>query len=444
MNLSKSRWNMCRQAISLAMLGIVFIAMSVRQYRFVDRYAVNVMFGDQWDIYAPFEPRETLWQQFDHQHGPHRQGVGGVINHVLAEWGYWNSRWDAFGINFILIAAAGCALLLAHCCGVRRPLAMLPIPLLYLSRRQWEDFVCASNISHGAMPILLFTLYCLACFVQSNLARLTLVSILTFFLIFTGFGIFVGLVTPIVLLVEEIQACRIKEWGRAGMVTAAMLACGISWWMFSWNYVFNPAAPGFRFPYEKPVEYFDFVAVMLSNLYGLTIHNPLVVPFGLFVMVCLVVLCMIHGWRLLRGGAVNNRASTVIFCLATYALIYCFDTAVGRVCMGWRTQAVSSRYVTLMIPAGLAIYLHLVTLRSARASLTLAIFYALAIMPGAIYLEKDAADFIHSFHDRRLAWGKVYRATHNRQETDAIVGLGISDDDPTALTASCITLKCIG
>jgi hypothetical protein len=432
------RWHKAWQAVSLLILGFVFLAMAVRQHRFVDRYSVNVMYGDQWDFYGPFENRETLWQQFDHQHGPHRQGVGCLLTHALADWDHWNSRGDSFGISFVLIAAAACGLGMAYCCGVSQPLALIPIPLLYLTRGQWEDFVCASNISHGSMPILLFTLYCLSWFIRSNWIRLALISILTFCLIFTGFGVFVGVISPMVLILEWIQSLLKKEWSHALLVSMALIACGISWWMFSWNYVFAPAVPDYQSPlvYPHKIHYLYFVCVMLSNFFGVLVpheqqatHPGWQVYFGLFVMVCLIVLCIIHGWRLLTKGVLKQRTSIVIFCLAGYAFIYCVETAIGRVSLGWRDQAISSRYVTLMIPAGLAIYLHLATLKWPRVSLVLVLLYAIAIAHGAIYMDKPAREFLHYFYTRRIAWRDVYLSTHSIKQADTVSGFQIYGND---------------
>jgi len=420
----RQAWHRLGRIASWVLLTVLFAVMAIRQHRLVDRYSVNMMFGDQWDFCQPFQG-DTLWGSFDHQHGPHRQGVGLLLTRVIAYYSRLNSRWDSFGLSFVLIAAAAFGLLLAYLCGLRNPLAFLPIPMLYLTGRQWEHFVCASNISHGAMPILLFTLYGIAWFIRPHFLRLLLISLLTFCLIFTGFGIFVGLVTPMILLVEAVQAARAREFPRAAFVIAALIANAISWWMFSWNYVFQPAAAGFRFPYEKPLEYLYFIGMMFANYFGLSTPGRPAVLLGLFIAGCLGFLCLFHGWRFLRNGVIHQPTSVVIFALAAYSLIYCVNTAIGHVFLNWTVQATASRYVTLMIPAGLAIFLHLATRKPPRLGTTLALLYAFALIPCAFYIDPSATAFMESFRDRRVIWRRTYLATQDVHQADAASGFQV-------------------
>ena len=75
------------------------------------------------------------------------------------------------------------------------------------------------------------------------------------------------------LIVEEIQAVRARQPGHAAQVAAALVAVGISWAVFLHGYVFSPAVDNFRFPYEKPIEYLYFVALMLALLVALFAHG---------------------------------------------------------------------------------------------------------------------------------------------------------------------------
>jgi hypothetical protein len=84
-----------------------FICLAWRQHQFVDRYAVNVIFWDQWDFYRPFFQGQGWWAPFSYQRGPHRQGAGFLITEILAGLSGWNSRWDGFGVNFLLMKGAG-------------------------------------------------------------------------------------------------------------------------------------------------------------------------------------------------------------------------------------------------------------------------------------------------------------------------------------------------
>src|SRR5205807_2379441 len=111
-------------------------------------------------------------------------------------------RWEAFGVSSVLIAAAAAGVALAWLYGVRQPILLLVVPLIYLNPRQYESLIGPANIAHGAMPVLLLTLCCLCFFLRASAMRLALLALLTAASIFTGFALFIGLIIPIVLTVD--------------------------------------------------------------------------------------------------------------------------------------------------------------------------------------------------------------------------------------------------
>ncbi len=394
------------------MIFCIFAALAWRQHVFVDRYAVNILFWDQWDFYLPLFQNGSLWDIFDRQHGPHRQGLGLLLTSILAWTSGWNARWDAFGVSFVLMAAAALGLLLARQCGARGP-GLIVVPLLFFNIRQYESFVGASNISHGAMPIFLFMGLCLAWFIRSEGWRVSCIGLLTFLLIFTGFGLFVGLLVPPLLMVQAILHFRHNEKASAFINMLAILGIGASWALFAWGYHFDPAVEGFRFPYEKPLEYIYFAASMLNNFHGVRGYGFLSMGLGLLTIVFLVYLAIWYGWLLLCRNFQEQKRSVVIFCLAAFVLIYCFETAIGRVFLGWKDASAASRYVVLMIPAGLAIYLHFSGLKNRVFSNGFCFVYAVFLLVGTLRLHNSDWRSIHSFSQGRLAWKTAYLATRD-------------------------------
>ena len=405
-------------------VAVVVVVLAWRQHAFVDRYAVNVMFWDQWDFYTPLFQNGSLWDIFNYQHGPHRQGIGFILTSILAELSGWNSRWDAFGVSFVIIAAAALGLWLAYNCGVRG-FALLPIPLIFLNIRQYEMLVGPSNISHGAMPVLLFIGLCLTWYLPSHGLRLTLICFLTFFLIFTGFGLFVGIVVPMVLLLQAFQYVRDKAIKEAVGVGLALVGITAAWGLFASGYCFQPAVENFRFPYEKPQEYFFFVASMLNNFHGIRGHGVFAMTLGFVTVSALALITWKSGEQLLRKSVLGERRHLVIFSLAAFALIYCFETAVGRVFCGWKGGAAASRYVTLMIPAGLALYLFFAGLKNRVLSISCCFLYAVSLIFGTLRLHNSDWRFIHSYRTGRLAWKAVYLATGDEGKAGELAGFQI-------------------
>ena len=73
--------------------GLVLLAtalLSLSFLFFVNRFGVNVLFFDQWDLLEPLFEGKNLWETFLWQHGPHRQGIGGVLTSLVLN----ATRWD--------------------------------------------------------------------------------------------------------------------------------------------------------------------------------------------------------------------------------------------------------------------------------------------------------------------------------------------------------------
>ncbi len=399
----------------LTVFTAVFTILALRQHFFVDRYAVNMLYWDQWDFYTPLFQDGTIWDIFDRQHGPHRQGIGFVLTSILAQISGLNSRWDAFGVSFVLMAAAGLGLLLVRKCGVRG-YGLIAVPLIFFNIRQYEIFVGAANISHGAMPIFLFMALCLAWFIQPIGRRLSALCFLTFLLIFTGFGLFVGLLVPLVLIVRAMHHFQRKEKREGLYVIYALMGIGGAWACFAYGYRFDPAVEGFRFPYEKPWEYLLFVASMLNNFHGIRGHGLFALSIGCITIATLAALAGWHGWRIMQGYGRELNRSVVIFCLTAFTVVYCFETAVGRVFFGWKEASAESRYVTLMIPAGMALYLCFSGLRNRFLSNVLCTIYIALLVAGTLRLHMNDWRKIHFYSNGRLAWKAAYLRTGDERQ----------------------------
>lgn len=389
-------------------VAAVFVALALRQHLFVDSYAVNVMFWDQWDFYQPLFLGGDLWDLFFRQHGPHRQGVGFLLTAPLAEMSGWNSRWDAFGVSAVLIVAALLALFLARRCGAGG-LMLILVPLLFFNLRQYEIFVGAANISHGAMPMLLLMALCLCWLVKRAAWRYALVTLFACLSIFTGFGLFTGLVVMLLLAGEVWRRRRVPSETRALWLSLAGVA--LAWLVFAYDYRFDPAVQGFRFPHERPWEYLLFMASMLNNFFGIRGHGMVTISIGVALLLFLGFLAFCHCRRLLRHGIDDQGRSAVIATLALFALVYCGQTAVGRVVLGWREAAGSSRYVPLMIPAGLAIYLHFAGISGRYRRQWCCLLLALLLAVGTLRLHDADERFIARNSIGRLVWKGAYLAT---------------------------------
>jgi len=116
--------------------------------------------------------------------------LGLLITNLLAQASDWNSRWDAFAVSFATMAASALAVWLAVKQGFRFGAATLFCGLLFLNLRQFESFLSAANLSAAAMPLVLLISACLCWLVRRPWLRAGALGLISFMLIFTGYGLF--------------------------------------------------------------------------------------------------------------------------------------------------------------------------------------------------------------------------------------------------------------
>jgi hypothetical protein len=400
------------------LVAALFAWLAARQLLFVDRHAVNVLFWDQWDFYKPMFENQGWWDTFSRQHGPHREGLGLVLTRMIANASGWNSRWDAFAACLIMMAAAAMAMLLAARFGLcGRPVLLAAVPLLFTNTHQYEIYTGAVNLSYAAVPLALLMAYCLSWFALDRAWRLAAITALTFLLIFTGFGLFAGLLTPPLLMVETVQAWRAGERRHALLAaTALALACA-AWALFAHGYTFQPAVAGFRFPYEHPAEYVVFVARLLGHFYGMPLLSTAETVFGLAVAAVLVVICAWNGVRCVLRGVEREPRSVVLFCLSAFSILFCVNCAVGRVFTG-PIAPYSSRYVALLIPAGFAILLQALVLSQRRPLFWLALAYGAFLVPATAFARPYEVWGANWYSEGRSAWKAEYLRTLDQAAAD--------------------------
>jgi hypothetical protein len=401
-------------------VAAVFAGLAWRQLEFVNTHAVNMMYGDQWDLYQPMFLGQGWWETYALQHGPHREGIGLLLTRALASASGWDSRWEAFAASILLIGAAALAVRLARLFGVaRHSLLLAAVPLLFLNVHQYETFAGPVNLSYGSVPVLLLIAYCLCWFLSGSLWRLLAMGALTFLLIFSGFGLFAGLLTPAILAVEAVQAWRARERAHAAAAIMAIAITAGGWALFAWGYIFQPSAPGFRFPYEHPLEYFVFVGRMLGNFFGAAVMTRWEVCVGLAAAAGLAAISVGNAARCVSRGVAREPRSAVLFCLSTFTLLFCANCAVGRVFTS-PIAPLAPRYATLLIPGGLAIYLQLEVLASGVASSWLAIAYTVLLVPATAAPRADEVNGANWFAEGRRSWKAAYLQTHDEAAADRI------------------------
>jgi len=380
-----------------------------RLFLIVKSYSVNILYHDQWvfDDATIFQSHSLL-EIFRWQHGPHRLGVGGVLSKLIEPLFHWNSRYEAFGVWGIICMACMAAIWLKVRLFGRLGYADLAIPLFFLTPVQYESLIGGVSPSHGPLPLLLAVLYVLVWTVKTERWKYVWVSVLNLFLIYTGFGLFMGVLTP---FVAGIDFYRRRH-------RAALLACAISvLTMASFFVGYRPeTAAGCSVGLSNSIHYFLFVGFMLSNFIQIHVSRSLILAImvGSLLAFVLLVTCGVILVRTLRDETLPRLITCI---LLVYSLLFCFGTAYGRLCLGL-AAAQGSRYATYLVLLFFALYLGAL---SARVRIERNVFITLVVALGLLssgFVEKVNLENMEEIAHERQAWSACYLRTSDIDSCD--------------------------
>lgn len=419
-----------RRRLPLLAVLAVSAALQARMMLLVRHYSVNVLFYDQWDFYLPMFRGEPVSTFFFTQVGPHRQGVGFLIYKYVSELSGWDTRVEALAICVVVFIALFCALWLkARLFG---PLTYwdVAIPPLFLTPALTALYTLTPNPSHGAFPLLLIVLYCVGWSLRGRL-KYPLVLLLNLLLIYTGFGLFVGAITPTLLALECYRAARRGERRELAHASLALLLSLASLGSFFVGYYFEPAVSCFRFPDPRPFNYFWYVSLMFARFWRVGGQGLAPYVAGAFLTVIVAALCARHTYLLLRDRAGDRRVSVCITALSGLTLLFALNAAFGRVCTGIDT-AQAARYMPYVVPAFLAFYFELLLSsrpggllrrfppgrRFSLGHVALAGFTAASLLTAAP-LTRAGALVLEAFRKGKSEWRRCYLETENVVECNA-------------------------
>jgi hypothetical protein len=339
-------------------------ALAVRLLLLIDRYAVNLLFMDEWDVGGHFIEGTPLWRLFFVQHGPHLQGIAFYVTKLIAVLTGWNNRAEAFACGLAVILAMLTALQLKRRLWGHLTFADSIIPLIFLTPLQYGVFVRAPNLAPAPVPLWLMMLYGLSWTHKNKITRYSLVLLFNFLLLFTGYTIFIGMITLFLFGVEWYHDRKNRPRFISGISLVVAIATFAG---FLSTYQFVSTVDCFLFPHPRLWEYGWFMGLTWINFFGVKFltHPTPATYLGLPLVLLVVLLTGGYTLKLFASDSTpSSRQRTImIFFLTGYSLLFTLNAAVGRVCLSLEV-AQTSRYITLMIPAFLGFYFALLSWRS--------------------------------------------------------------------------------
>jgi hypothetical protein len=285
---------------------------------------------------------------------------------------------------------------------------------------QYEILLWSPNPSQGFLPLLLTTLYCFCWLIRPYHWKYICILLVNFFLIYGGFGIFIGPVTPVLLALDyRANTRRLAtryQWG-----TAAALAISIaSFASFFADYKFQPAVDCFSPGLQNPTVYAWFVALMFASAAGLKILSLVFATVvGSVALLLVMVGLAITAKRLLAQNSETWSRDAAVAALLAYSAIVCLNTAYGRMCLGL-AAAGNSRYTSYVILGLFGVYLYALSIRrrNLRVSL-LVVLLAFAMLSARPLNRKDALVNAGVCNGKRV-WRECYLARHDIYECNVL------------------------
>lgn len=401
-------------------LLLVMAILTYRHFALIHHHAVNLLYWDQWDYYSPMFSRASWWTLFNWQYGVHRQGIGFWLTRIISDWTGWDTRIEAFFVGGLVFAAMLLAIWLKRRLFGELAFSDLAIPLAMLITAQFQTFVGALNPSPQAFPLLLLILFCLGWTVVNAWLKYSLLVVINFLLLYTGYGILMGVLTPVVLAIDCFdQQSRKSKWLCPALALIAALI-SVGWFLHGYVFVASgaPTAKLWQYPLFMCLMFARFVRAETGTITWL---SYLAFTFGTAIFLSVISVFLVH---LKRGLRLSNPVSGTIVILLGYCLLFVAATAIGRTGQGLNVSQ-SSRYLTLMVPGFLGLYFHLLTLEPSRLRQSYLAAFLLLLLPGHLPLRLGDTHPAAYFSRNKLAWKECFLRTENPDHCNQLTGFGV-------------------
>ena len=395
---------------------MVFAAMTFRLFRLTAQHAVNIFYWDQWDFNdATIFQDHSLWEIFHWQHGPHRQGLGGLLSALVEPWFQWNSRTEAFLAASLVVVAALCGLYLKYKLFNSLSWTDAIIPIIMLSPARWDMIWATVNLSHVILPTLII-LYCLSWTCRNERVKFALIVILNFAIIYTGYGFFLGFLTP-VLLFASYRADPNRAKPARIYLLFCIVAAVVSIGSFFVGYRYEPTDGCPSMFSAPPYRYVWFMNLMYATAFGVTGVGRVSEVIGGIVLTLVASVAWFSWKRVLANTGKPIALNFVLAVLSAFVLLFCVPTALARTCVGMDT-AHASRYTNYMQLSMLTLYFCALTFRWPGLRVQLSTILLILLLPSLVVRRADERKMV-LITNTKEAWRTCYLNGHTMAECNA-------------------------
>jgi hypothetical protein len=266
---------------------------------------------------------------------------------IVADLTGWNTRYESLVIGILIFLSSLLALLLKKRLQGKLEVFDVVIPFIFLNLYQWEVLVGVPSIAVAALPlffILLTAVLITYASAHNNKVDIAILAI-NFFTIYTGFGIFLGLIVPGYFLLRAWwdKEGRYKSLIFSGLSVLSLLSFFIN--HRQENACWNEKGP-------QLLSYVKYVSLMINAFIGFSPVSPIYLLLPLLFAASFIYLVLMF----IKSRDLNKHFPIVM--LFAYSFLFAIFTSLGRICLGIN-QGQASRYMTFLIPLYFGFYLFL-------------------------------------------------------------------------------------
>lgn len=407
-------------------VAAVFCALAIRFFGLISQYAVNLFFSDQWDFNnATVFEHHSLWEMFRWQHGPHRQGLGAIVSHLIEPHFAWNSRTESFLIGGLIVISAACALWLKARLFGSITCSDICIPLILFTPAQYGQVFVVANWSHGPLVLFLVILYGIAWTIPSLPWRYGFVVVINFLTIYTGFGLLLGLITPFMLTADFAVRGRHADRGKIYFAGAVLLSLA-SFASFFSGYAYVTAVGCKPNLFQQPLMNVEFISMMWANVIGVRGLHSYTIGAGAMLAASLLGALAWNFRNILKPQNPIVSRYLVGAALLAYPLLFCATTAYGRTCLGLQ-EAQVSRYVMYMEIGLLGLYFSVLTIEKSLIRAGLLVVLAL-LLASTVPVRTDDEFSMNYYKTFKEEWKACYLARADITFCDSFANQWIQAD----------------
>jgi hypothetical protein len=240
----------------------------------------------------------NIWEVFSWVNGPHRGGIGFLITKMIAILSGWNTRVECFAIAGTVFLAMIFAFVLKKRLIGSICWTDLAISLMFLTPLQWEIYN-TPDLGLAATPLLLVILYCLAWMINSVAYRYSIVLILNFLMIYSGYAWPIAFITPVLFVYsffKERLGKKLVVWWIALLISLFSIGT------FFIGFKFNSGVEETNISIEQFwIMFLKFIALLFGSFFGIKEHSVYALVFGSIIVLLLLMVLIFHCDRLRKS-----------------------------------------------------------------------------------------------------------------------------------------------